>query len=321
MAKKSANDIQKYFPFILAITLSTIGIVKSNQSPRIELDYFLYQFVFFTLLSLSIWFVNLRIQSYKWHLVILANLVLIGIYSTIVHLIFRQPHDSFFYSTLRVLVPTILLLGVLSIVISQKRNQKLIVENLQLKSENYKAELENLKKQLNPHFIFNSLATLQTVIRKDAVIAEEYVLRLSDLYRNILQKESVPHVTLKDELAFVESYVFLQKTRFKNSLAFEIDIKKESLPYSIPTFSLQLLIENCIKHNIVSDKKPLRIVILQRDLASITVSNNVQPKIINQRISGIGLLNLKRRYELMEIDDGVVVEENDKDFSVTLKFF
>jgi len=207
------------------------------------------------------------------------------------------------------------------IIYSQKKNEKLIVENLQLKNENYKSQLENLKKQLDPHFLFNSLTTLQTVIRNDSNKAEEYVIRLSELYRNILQNNSVSNVKLEDEIELANAYVFLQKTRFKNSLKVKIDVKKDSLQYSLPYFSLQLLIENCMKHNIVSDEKPLSISIHQKDITCITVTNNLQPKIFREKSTGTGLSNLQRRYELMGIVDGVTIEEDDMEYSVTLKFF
>ncbi len=321
MDKKSLYNVQNYIPYILALTLAVIGIVRSNQSPIIEIEHLLFQMIFFTLMLLSIWFINLKTIVFKWSLIVLINITLIGIYSVITHIVFSEPNQTIFFSILRVLIPTILILGILSIVISQKKNERLIIENFQLKTENYKAELDSLRKQLNPHFLFNSLTTLQTIIRKDVVTAEEYVIKLSDLYRNILTNSSASSAKLKDELAFAKTYLFLQKKRFKSSLNVEINVKRDCLFYSLPTFSLQLLIENCIKHNIVSDEKPLHISISQSDSTSITVSNNRQPKILKKKSTGTGLLNLYRRYELMGIADGLTIKESDTEFSVALKFF
>jgi two-component system, LytTR family, sensor kinase len=322
LAKESKSNIQRYTPYILAIALAVIGIsIKLSQSPIIKIEYLLFQLICFILIFLSIWFINSKIKNLKWYLILFINIVLVGFYIIVTHKFFNDTKLTFLFSIMRILMSTILILVLQRIINSQIKNKKLIVENLQLKAENYKAELENLKKQLNPHFLFNSLTTLQTVIRKDVIIAEEYVIKLSELYRNILLNSSVAQVKFKDELAFAESYIFLQKTRFKNGLKFEIHIKKESLLYSLPTFSLQLLIENCIKHNIVSDEKPLHISITQNNLTSITVSNNLQPKVFKDKPIGTGLSNLSRRYELIGINDGLIIEESDKEYSVTLKFF
>lgn len=315
------NNTQKYIPFLLAIILAIIGIIKSNQSSIIEYEYLFFQLFYFTLVLLSIWFINLRIKNYKWFFLVLINGVLISFYSVVTHIFLNESNQIFFFSLLRILIPTILILGFFSIIMTQKKNEKLMMEILQLKAENYKAELDNLKKQLNPHFLFNSLTTLQTVIRNDSSKAEKYVIKLSELYRNILQNNTVSNVKLKDELEFVEAYIFLQKTRFKNGLKVEIDVKEDSLQYSLPYFSLQLLIENCMKHNVVSDEKPLHISIRQKDITSITVTNNLQPKILREKSTGTGLSNLHRRYELMGIADGLTIEENETEFSATLKFF
>jgi len=322
MTKSIDTKIQKFTPYITSFVLAIIGVVvKANQLPVANIEYFLFQLTFYTIIFLSIWFLNLRIKKLKWYLILFINCVIIGLYSLITYNVFKTSELPYLFYLMRVLMPSILLFIIQYSINSQKHNQKLIIENLQLKTENYKAELENLKNQLNPHFLFNSLTTLQTVIRKNPAFAEEYVIKLSELYRNMLQKNLMTHVKFKDELAFVESYIFLQKTRFKNGLKFEKNIREESLSYSIPTLSFQLLIENCIKHNIVSDEKPLCINITQNDLTSITVTNNLQPKILKEESTKTGLANLIRRYELIGIKDGVIIKKTDKEFSVTLKFF
>jgi LytS/YehU family sensor histidine kinase len=204
---------------------------------------------------------------------------------------------------------------------SVQEKQLLLTENLQLKSETYKAELENLRSQVNPHFLFNSLATLQSIVRQNPKTAEDFIIKLSDFYRRTLLSSPSNKITLKEELEFIQSYIFLLQNRFENGLKFKIDINEATLKYNLPTFALQILIENCIKHNIISDEKPLIIHLFQKDMTSITVQNNSQIKLNKEGSTKTGLLNLKRRYELYGIKDGVIIDQNKDDFSATLKLF
>lgn len=204
---------------------------------------------------------------------------------------------------------------------STRANERLRSENFELESENYRAQLEQLQKQVNPHFLFNSLSTLRTIIRSDGEQSEEFVLKLSDVYRQILQTRESNTVTLKEELDFLNAYIYLVQVRHNEALIISMEIAEESMQYSLPVFALQLLIENCIKHNVISEQHPLNIQIFQKDTLSITVSNNVQPKKTNVESLGVGLTNLKQRYELMRIPEGIEIEQNEQQFSVTLKLF
>jgi LytS/YehU family sensor histidine kinase len=222
---------------------------------------------------------------------------------------------------IRLIMPSFLFVVLQHSFRSIKQSERLKIENLQLKAENYKAELENLKKQLDPHFLFNSLTTLLTVIRTDTEVAEKYLINLSDVYRSMINKSSVDKVTLQEEIEFIKSYLFLQKTRFESGLNVEINFLEESKAYNLPPFALQLLVENCIKHNILSEKQPLSIKVFQKDPATIAVINNVQHKKKSRESTGTGLQTLIRRYELLGIDNGVDISEDKNNFSVTLKLF
>lgn len=220
---------------------------------------------------------------------------------------------------LRLLVASALFITIQKMLRSVRENERLRSENYLLQSENYRAQLEQMKKQLDPHFLFNSLSTLRTVIRSSREKSEEFVLKLSDLYRQILQTRESHQVTLEEELRFLNDYLYLMHVRFQNALVVTIDTRSESMNDSLPVFSLQLLVENCIKHNVISEQRPLSIRIFQEDAHRITVANRYQPKKTEQPSFRMGLKNLVRSYDLMGIPDGVVIRQSESEYSVTLK--
>lgn len=317
MTQKLNNKIETYIPYLLSFILAGLGnILNSTFSKDFEGANMLLQWLFYFVMLLSIWFINLKISHLKFILIFSTNVVLILCLSLLVRYCF--PHTFTFVSVIRLIMPTVLYILLQQNFRAQREGEKLRIENLEL---SYKAELENLKKQMNPHFLFNSLATLQSIIRTDPEIAEQFVIKLSELYRNIIQNSATNKISLKEELAFTKSYIFLQKTRFESGFETKIDINEASLSYAVPSYALQLLVENCIKHNVVSDEKPLNIHIFQKDLVSVTVSNNYQPKKKKGQSSETGLANLQRRYELLGIEKGIKIEQDATTFSVTLTLF
>ncbi len=175
-------------------------------------------------------------------------------------------------------------------------------------------ELKALKSQLNPHFLFNNLHTLSSLVHEDVHLADKFIEQLSKVYRYLLdQEEDV--LPIEKELEFLESYLFLLKIRFGENL--KIDLNKKDFEHSfIPPLTLQLLIENAIKHNVVSKEYPLHIVI-EKIEKFLVVQNNIQPKNGVAYSSGIGLKNIRNRYELLG-EQSIVVEENAKTFTVKL---
>jgi two-component system LytT family sensor kinase len=174
--------------------------------------------------------------------------------------------------------------------------QKSIQEKEQLQRENIQSQLEGLKNQVNPHFLFNSLNTLTYLIPEAPNKAVNFVQKLSKVYRYILEIRDQKIVTISDELEFLNAYVFLLKERFGENLNIEINIPKNYYHRKIVPLSLQILFENVIKHNIISTQKPLMInVFVQKD--KLIIKNNLQKK--NQVISStsMGLQNIKSRYQ------------------------
>ncbi|GAB4402909.1 MAG: hypothetical protein OHK0053_27300 [Microscillaceae bacterium] len=188
-----------------------------------------------------------------------------------------------------------------------------------LKTENIRAQFEILKQQISPHFLFNSLSALRFMIRSSNKNAENFVLKLSDIYRLLLANKEMDTITLKEELEFIEDYSFLLYTRYENMLRIEINIHQDLLNLKIPTFTLQLLLENCVKHNIVSKEKPLHMKIYDSGVESISIENNLQRKIQVAKTSGIGLQNLIKRYDLLGVSDGVQIFSDASVYRVKIK--
>ena len=193
--------------------------------------------------------------------------------------------------------------------------QKGIDREQQLREENLKYRYRNLKSQVNPHFLFNSLNTLSEIVYDDVKKADNYIQRLSGIYRYILDNENTDLVSLEEELDFVEKYFGLQKERDNGKISLEIDIKDPDR-YRIIPVSLQLLVENALKHNSISLEKPLEIHIHNTD-EYVIVSNTLQRKSIIENSTHTGLSNLRERVKLIMNKEIIVEEKNDR-FNVKL---
>jgi hypothetical protein len=189
-----------------------------------------------------------------------------------------------------------------------------IEEKEMLKRETLQSQLHALKTQVNPHFLFNNLNTLIAVIPEDQQLAVDFVQQLSKLYRHILEVKDEKTIPLKDELDVLKAYAFLLKTRFGNNLDIHIEVAEEKMNKRIVPLSLQLLMENAIKHNIVSADKPLRIEVSSIN-GSLIVSNNLQKKNQVLESTGIGLDNIRNRYKLL---GGKMVEVNELEGNFTV---
>jgi sensor histidine kinase YesM len=185
-----------------------------------------------------------------------------------------------------------------------------------LRRTNLRSQFESLKHQVNPHFLFNSLNTLATLIEENPILAKRFVAELSKLYQYVLESRDHSLVTLEKELDFVETYVFLQQMRFGQNLGLECSLPPDVLQTQIPPLTLQLLAENAVKHNIISPEKPLHIRIFKKD-DCISVANNVQKKAVLESSTGIGLKNIMERYRYFSTQP-VVVDKSDEEFSVCL---
>jgi len=184
-----------------------------------------------------------------------------------------------------------------------------------LEKDNVIAQYETLKNQINPHFMFNSLNTLLTFV-EDNNSAASYIQNLSDFLRYTLKSKDSEIKLLRDEIKIVKKYYFLQKSRFGKNLNIDIKVPEKYYHYSLPPLSLQILVENVIKHNIISVQKPLNINIFIKNDKFIVVENNLQRK-IDVDSTNTGLLNIKSRYKFLS-PDSVHINENNNKFKVEL---
>ena len=193
--------------------------------------------------------------------------------------------------------------------------RKAIEREQKLREENLKYRYQNLKSQVNPHFLFNSLNTLSEIVYEDAKIADKYIQKLSGIYRYILENEEIDLVPLNKEIEFVKQYFDIQKVRDNDKILLEIDFQ-DADEFKVVPISLQILVENALKHNSRSEKLPLKIRI-ERNIDNIVVSNNIQRKNILASKLKTGLLNLKERVKLI-LNKDLIYEENNNQFIVKL---
>jgi len=196
--------------------------------------------------------------------------------------------------------------------IFEKQKSNLEIE--QLKKEKLEAQLSSLKQQISPHFLFNSLSTLRTIVEDDN--SKMYINKLSNVYRYLLNLNEKNLVSVRSELDFTESYLYILKERFEEALQIEINIAEDVLEKQLPPLVLQLLIENAIKHNVVSIKKPLSIKIIN-ELDYLVISNNIQEKYSTEISTGKGLNNIKNRYDLL-LNQNIKIDSSTTHFIVKI---
>lgn len=185
-----------------------------------------------------------------------------------------------------------------------------------LQSDMAKIQYQQLKSQINPHFLFNSLNVLVSLINKDADIATDYTKKLSDIYRYVLSYDLQETVIVKEELDFIKNYMEILKIRYGEGLNVEYDLKVEDLNKRIPPMALQVLVENAVKHNAITSSNPLLIRIYS-DNKNIIVSNNIIPRMGIVSSLGLGLHNLKEKYILIA-NKTIGIDRNECEFTVRL---
>ncbi|MEO8532919.1 MAG: histidine kinase [Flavobacterium sp.] len=192
------------------------------------------------------------------------------------------------------------------------------LENAKLEMRTAEAENLLLKQQIHPHFLFNSLNTLKALYKKDLVLGEEYLIQLANFLRAAVSHNSSLATTLNEELIFCTNYLKMQKIRFNESLDWELKVENEvMLNGYVPTFSIQPLLENAIKHNKLTKQQPLRIVIEQKG-DYISVTNSMSNKAISDNSIKSGLENLSERYFLWS-GDTINIKNDGITFSVSFK--
>jgi LytS/YehU family sensor histidine kinase len=186
-----------------------------------------------------------------------------------------------------------------------------------LQIQKNQSELHSLKQQVNPHFLFNSLNSLSSLISEDPEKAEKFLDEMSKVYRYMLRSNEDGLTSLDQEMLFIQSYFHMLKTRYGDGLEMHILIEDHFLEYKLPPFTLQMLVENAVKHNMILKQNPLQISIKTVDNGKLIVSNNLQRKINRVESTKVGLNNIIKKYELMK-HEAISIMDDGKVFTVTV---
>lgn len=198
-----------------------------------------------------------------------------------------------------------------------KQKQELEQRLMALNKEIMQSKYDSLKSQISPHFLFNSLNTLTSLMYQDRDLASDFVSRLASCYRYILDNRDQDVISLDKELAFLDSFMFMMQVRHDNALTISTDIQLDPTQVVVPTLSLQMLVENALKHNQYSPEKKLEILVYTKGTQRLVVRNNIQPRAQLEPSTGLGLQNIKKRYAFYTTQE-VVVEERDGHFTVEM---
>jgi hypothetical protein len=211
---------------------------------------------------------------------------------------------------------TLSIVSVFHVIYFYNRYQKNKIKEQKVIAGTASAKFDALKNQLDPHFLFNSLNVLTSLIEENPKNAQKFTTSLSKVYRYVLEQKNKDLITVDEELNFARTYMSLLKMRFEDSIIFEIPEQSTNPESKVVPLSLQLLLENAVKHNMVTSSKPLHIKIYEKD-GMLIVENNLQPKQIVKKSSGVGLENIKQRYQLLS-NKTVSINQSTSSFAVAI---
>ncbi len=309
---------------MLALVLPGLSLYTN---PERELPNLLSFFVSWLVASLSLYIIW-QILWQLWELkskgrrigLILGLVVFIAVVSVILNrMVLHSIRDFDWILVARIVTATALILVIQYALKAQQNVSRLLLEKEQIQTENYRTQLKALRAQIDPHFLFNSLNTLRSMVHQQHTNAEKFVISLSDFYRQTLKHNENTTLPLSKELDMLHSYLFLMKSRNVDAVSVDLYIDDSLNQFHLPSMALQIVVENCFKHNSMTSKNPLKIEIRHSDDNYILVSNNIQPRIGGESGLGLGLDLLRKRYDLMNEEKGVIVEKTPDHFTVKLK--
>ena len=336
MTKSVKNII---ITFIIGCLVYLIGNLISNGFDYKSVNEFLIDFVLYQLYSFVLGYSNMYYFDYlerrKWKREDRIKRIIIGVLgSTIITLmglfIIRLftatlingmtisefiANEQFKYYQFGLWI-TLTIVAVFHLVYFYNRYQQNKIKEQKVIAGTASAKFDALKNQLDPHFLFNSLNVLTSLIEENPENAQKFTTSLSKVYRYVLEQKNKELVTVDEELEFAKTYMSLLKMRFEDSIIFEIPDHATNPESKVVPLSLQLLLENAVKHNMVTTSKPLHINIYE-DQGNLVVENNLQPKQIVKKSSGVGLENIKQRYDLLSTKR-VYINKQANSFSVSL---
>ena len=305
-----------------------------EDSNELLINFTFYQLYAFVLGYSTMYFFN-YLEKYPWKEKEAVKRIVIGIIGsialTLVGLFFLRMATALFYNkqSFETFMAnesyrdyTFGLWITLSIVITFhavyffKKNQEKKVKESQIVAQTQTAKFDALKNQLDPHFLFNSLNVLTSLIEENPDKAQDFTTSLSKVYRYVLEQKNKDLVSVDEELKFAKTYMSLLKMRFEDSIVFDIPEQASNPESKVVPLSLQLLLENAVKHNMVTEKNPLHIKIYEKD-GLLIVENNLQIKQIVKKSSGVGLSNIMQRYQLLT-KRKVIINQQADSFAVAI---
>lgn len=321
-------------PLIGVLAITPIFIHRA-----VDISIFPKAVLIITLATLTVWWLNIflfyiaeNLKTFKYARILryissyLLSVILIIVAMRILRLCFYSQldipamnfkHAPFAPSVLGLSINTVVLI-ILDLILLRGKQASVEIENARLKLKNTEALNQQLKQQIQPHFLFNSLNTLKSLINNSPEAAEDYLIKLSDFLRISLSAGKDNVVKVEDEMKLCLDYLDMQKIRYNGALQYKIDIPAEHQESGyIPIFSLQLLAENAIKHNALTNETPLQIEI-RYDAGRIIVRNNIRQKILSESSPGLGLINLAERYNILSGDE-IIIKNSENHFSVSIK--
>jgi len=323
--------------FGLIAIMSLIDVFVESVYTHSEIGYvqsFLFSFVRTSLIwngsMLIVHWTMARFPLFKATLkLILAQIMALSAYVVVIELGEIYVTENYFHVLLDNKEKNSLILGslVITFMISSiyasvsffKAWKENLLRAQALEQANLEARYDTLRNQVNPHFLFNSLNTLLMLVN-DNPVASRYVESISEIMRYMLQTRDKEAVLLRDELKIARDYVFIQQSRFGDKLNVEFAVEERFYHYAIPPLCLQMLLENALKHNVVSKENPLQVRVWIKDNSFIAIENTIRAKIDKEPSTGVGLENIRNRYLHLSGKNIVVKQEGGK-FVVLLPLF
>lgn len=300
------GDLQQTFIFN-GLLFVLLGFGNSYLADNISISWIDKPVLRFTVSLLSTILFTIAVA-------VLAEIVIYNwIYKVPIERIFRTINKGYYFNVVMITLVVSTFMHGRAFLLEWRSS---IEEAESLKRAHLTSQFENLKQQVNPHFLFNSLNVLTALVHKDADLSEKFIRQLSRVYRYVLEVTNKELIELELELEALEAYVFLIKIRFGDGLDCVINIPDQK-GMLIPPLALQMLVENAVKHNIISKSKPLIINIEQIGRTEIVVSNNLQTKNQASEGKGIGLTNINKRYKHL-LNEEIKIMESENTFQVNL---
>lgn len=336
---KFLKEIAKAFSIgVLIFMVRGIFMLANNTTVAFDkalaLEFFYNQLFTVCLYLANAYFVSYMLSKYKQDLFKLNHLLVALISSICISLItifllrfliivygFNQNTSLFFQNEKMVfywmsLTISVVITAIFYTIYYIKSKQDTKVKEQKVIAGTASAKFDALKNQLDPHFLFNSLNVLTSLIEENPDKAQQFTTSLSKVYRYVLEQKNKELVTVDEELKFARTYMSLLKNRFEDSIVFEIPEQANNPESKVVPLSLQLLLENAVKHNVVTSSKPLHIKIYETN-GNLVVENNLQPKQILKKSSGVGLANIRQRYQLLT-NKQVIINQKANSFAVAI---